>query len=72
MDKKKKVAAVSAVLQYIKSEEEMMMAQAAAGAGMTAPVAAAPINLWGISGRQHMMQMQNMFQLRTFRGGRLR
>jgi len=34
-----------------------------------APVA---INLWGLSGRQAMMQMRNQMQMRGFHGARFR
>ena len=70
----KRVAAIAAVMAYIKSEEEMVLAQAAAGRGGVQPPASAPaaINLWGLSGRQAMMQMRNQMQMRGFHGARLR
>ena len=64
-DQKKMAAAVGAVMAYIKSEEEALCMQAAAGA----PAAAVPapaLNLWGVSGRQDMMQMRNLMQMKTF------
>ena len=71
---KKKAAAIAAVMTYIKSEEEMVLAQAAAGRGGVQPAARPPvsINLWGLSGRQAMMQMRNQMQMRGFHGARLR
>jgi hypothetical protein len=71
---KKKAAALAAVTHYIKSEEEMVVAQAAAGRGGVQPPAPAPvsINLWGLSGRQAMMQMRNQMQMRGFHGARFR
>ena len=71
---KKKAAALAAVMNYIKSEEEMVLAQAAAGRGGVQPAASAPvsINQWGLSGRQAMMQMRNQMQMRGFHGARLR
>jgi len=70
MDQKKKMAAaIAAVTAYIKTEEEALCVQAAAQAGPApakAPAAAAPANLWGISGRQTLMQMGNMMQLKAF------
>ena len=72
---KKMAAAMAAVMNYIKSEEEMLLAQAAAGRGGVQPAAArAPVasNLWGLSGRQAMMQMRNQMQMRGFHGARLR
>jgi hypothetical protein len=52
----------------------MVLAQAAAGRGGVQPPASAPaaINLWGLSGRQAMMQMRNQMQMRGFHGARLR
>ena len=74
--KKKKMAAVSAVMNYIKTEEEAVCAQAmAATAAAQAPsvsTPAVPLKLWGISGRQALMQMRGMMQLRTFQGSRFR
>jgi hypothetical protein len=68
----KTAAAIAAVLQYIKTEEEaiaMQFAMAPAQAQM--PVfgrqPAPPIKPWGVSGRQTQMQMRNLMQLRTFR-----
>ena len=67
---KKKAAAMAAVMNYIKSEEEMVLAQAAAGRGGAQPPVS--INLWGLSGRQAMMQMRNQMQMRGFHGARFR
>ena len=66
---RKKAAAIAAVMNYIKSEEEMICAQAAAGRG-AGPQAAGPVsvNLWGVSGRQAMMQMRSLMQMRSFHG----
>jgi len=71
---KKMAAAIAAVMTYIKSEEEVLLAQAAAGRGGVQAAACAPaaINLWGLSGRQAMMQMRNQMQMRGFHGARLR
>ena len=68
---KKKAAAVSAVLQYIKSEQEAVAAMQAAG--IQAPVKRAGISgQWGLSGRQSLMQMRNLMQVKTFHGTGLR
>jgi hypothetical protein len=67
---KKKAAALAAVMHYIKSEEEMVLAQAAAGRGGVQPPVS--IKLWGLSGRQAMMQMRNQMQMRGFHGARFR
>lgn len=70
MDQKKKRAAiVAAVTAYIQSEEEALcMASTAQGEGAPAkaPAPAGPANLWGLSGRQTLMQMGNMMQLKAF------
>lgn len=75
----KMAAAISAVFGYIRSEEDAAVALAMS---MAEPVAeslikpssmpVAPVKLWGISGRQDMMSMRNLMQLRTFQGSKLR
>ncbi len=71
MDKTKKIAAaVSAVMMYIKTEEEQVMANGQlAGIEQSSPEIqlGGTANLWGISGRQDIMQLRTMMQLRTFR-----
>ncbi|MFZ0243079.1 MAG: hypothetical protein WAL90_15670 [Desulfobacterales bacterium] len=70
---KKKAAAIAAVMSYIESEEEMVAAQAMAGRGAGQPVSGpVAINLWGLNGRQTMMQLRSLMQLRSFHGGRFR
>jgi len=66
---KKTVAAITAVMSYLKTEEEIihqqaMSAQAASQAPVTATVS---INMWGRSGRQAIMQMRNLMQMKIFR-----
>ena len=68
----KTAAAIAAVLQYIKTEEEAIAMQSAVPAAapqMPMPVQqpAPAFKPWGISGRQAQMQMRNLMQLRTFR-----
>ena len=72
-DVKKATAAISAVLLYIKAEEEAiamqsaMQAQAAGPAMPLASLAPAPVmKPWALNGRQAQMQMRNLMQLRTF------
>ena len=70
MENSKKVAAaVSAVIQYIRTEEEAVYLQSLAqpSEAPTMPAAAAPMKLWGMSGRQAQMQMRNLMQMRTFK-----
>ncbi|MGD9330107.1 MAG: hypothetical protein PVJ53_02280 [Desulfobacterales bacterium] len=71
MDQKKKMAAaIAAVTAYIETEEAALCMQAAAspseGATAPSPAPAGPANLWGMSGRQTLMQMGNMMQLKVF------
>jgi len=69
MNEKKKAAAMAAVINFIKTEEEAIMMQAAhVPAEPAAAPTAPPAGLWGISGRQDMMQMRNMMQLKAFHG----
>jgi hypothetical protein len=73
MENKKKIsAAISAVMNYIKTEEEAICIQSLAAPEVKAPqvayaAAMAPVKLWGMSGRQAQMQMRNMMQMRTFK-----
>ncbi len=72
-NKKKIAAAISAVLAYIKTEEDVLYAQQmGAAAGLPATPAAAPVKLWGISGRQEQMQLRGLMQLRSFKGTHFR
>ncbi len=70
----KKAAAVSAVVYYIKTQEEAMSgamrpAQDAPDEKMQRPAAPAMgINYWGISGRQQHMQLRTLMQLKAFHG----
>lgn len=68
----KSAAAIAAVLQYIKTEEEAIAMQFAMQAAspqmpMFARQPAPVFKPWGVSGRQAQMQMRNLMQLRTFR-----
>jgi hypothetical protein len=69
---RKATAAIAAVMQYIKTEEEAIAMQSAMQAAQPqiARVTQQPapaVKPWGISGRQAQMQMCNLMQLRTFR-----
>jgi hypothetical protein len=66
---KKIAAAITAVMSYLKTEEEIihqqaLSAQAAAKGPVTATVT---VNTWGLSGRQAIMQMRNLMQMKIFR-----
>lgn len=64
---KKMAAALAAVAAFMQQEEDQFHQQLAAA--MAPPKAqgtgAAP-NLWGQSGRQSMMQMRNLMQIKAF------
>jgi len=64
---KKIAAAISAVMSYIKTEEEIIYQQSLAAPTATQEAAAVPIKMWALSGRQAIMQMRNLMQMKTFR-----
>ena len=64
---KKIAAAISAVMSYIKTEEEIIYQQAMAAPTAAQTPAAVPTKMWALSGRQAIMQMRNLMQLKTFR-----
>ena len=67
----KKIAAISAVISYIKTEEEAFSMQPAAVADKADFVSRqVSLNLWGVSGRQSLMQMRNLMQMKAFHGVR--
>jgi hypothetical protein len=62
-NEKRLAAALAAVTAYIQTEEEALV--------MPAPKRPEPRrfeqgNLWGMSGRQGMMQMRGLMQMKTF------
>jgi len=63
-NKKKLTAAVAAVSAYIKTEEETLLSMPAPEA-LSRP-GGLSVNLWGMSGRQAMMQNRNLMQMKTF------
>jgi len=75
MENNKKVsAAIAAVMQYIKTEEAAVCIAVASAA--QAPAASslptAPLKMWGVAGRQQMMQMRNLMQMKSFHGFKVR
>lgn len=65
---KKIAAAISAVMSYIKTEEEIIYQQTmAAQAATQAATATVPAKMWALSGRQAIMQMRSLMQMKTFR-----
>ena len=72
-ERKKRAAAIAAVSSYIKSQEEMMAAMAAAAIPVEAPAKPVALpSMWGISGRQDLMQYRNLMQMKAFHGARLK
>jgi len=69
---KKIAAAMAAVSMYLEAEQQALYAQAAAGAEAAQAPAATQrsLNIWGVSGRQAMMQMGNLMQMKGFHGSR--
>jgi len=56
-------AAIAAVTAYLQEEEAMGMPGVVQEAAF---VPAAPVRLWGISGRQAQMQNRTLMQMRAF------
>ena len=71
MDKKKIAAAMAAGTAVIKTGEEAAACQNPASTqvpqGQVGPVPVPQMNLWGVSGRQALMQAGTMMQLRMFK-----
>ena len=73
MKNNKKIAAASAVLAYIKEEEEIagaMAMQVQTGARETQALVCPQVSMWGLNGRQTQMQLRSMMQLKAFHGVR--
>jgi hypothetical protein len=64
-NKKKLVAAISGVISYIRQEEDAAQIQSATSLQKAAPTLVS-LNSWSISGRQDIMQMRQMTQMRAF------
>lgn len=69
-NKKMRVAAIAAVMRYIKNEEEAVSMQTMSQSSI--PEQGVPIRLWGTSARISMMQTRNLMQMKTFHGTGLR
>jgi len=63
-DNKKKLAAITAVLYYLQSEEEADLY----GFPTQKPATSAPEGFWSFSGRQSQMMLRSMAQMRLFPG----
>jgi hypothetical protein len=62
---KKMAAALAAVSAYMQQEQEAYAGALAAAVEPSAPPVVAA-NLWGQSGRQSMMAMRNLMQMKAF------
>ena len=71
MQKKKIAAAMAAVTAFIKTGEAIAASQNMAPvdsvAAQSSPMPLAQMNLWGVTGRQALMQASTMMQLRMFK-----
>jgi hypothetical protein len=66
-DKEKQMAAaLAAVAAYMQQEEEVFHQQLAAVMAPPPAPMSTVMNLWGQSGRQSMMQMRNLMQVKAF------
>ncbi|MEA3417631.1 MAG: hypothetical protein U9R02_16055 [Thermodesulfobacteriota bacterium] len=66
-NKKKKAAAISAVISYIKTKEEAVGMQPAIVTDRADFVSRqVSLNLWGVSGRQSLMQARTLMQMKAF------
>lgn len=73
-ESQKMAAAIAAVFGYIRSQENAMMTAPLAAPTTAAepPTMTTAVKMWGMSGRQEMMSLRNLMQLRTFQGSKLR
>lgn len=72
---RKAVAAMSAVMAYLRDEEDAVVCCAQAMPSMPVESVQKPVqppNMWGMNGRQAQMQMRNLMQWKAFHGGRNR
>ena len=58
---KKMIAAISAVVNYIKTEEDQIQAAKQSHGNFLSAV-----KMWGINGRMSMMHMRNLMQIKAF------
>jgi hypothetical protein len=62
---KKMAAALAAVSAFMQQEEEALRAAITAASEPPTAKCGPPLNVWGQSGRQAMMQMRNLMQLKA-------
>lgn len=67
-NKNQMIAAVAAVMDYLRTEEDMVMQAVTPPAPPKLPTEpSAKANFWSQSGRQAQMQIRNMLQLKILR-----
>ncbi|NOY68893.1 MAG: hypothetical protein GXP53_05290 [Deltaproteobacteria bacterium] len=69
-DKKKKAAAITGVLLYLRARQAAMPAEEVkipTGDMLSETTPVTSTSIWGLSGRQAQMQLRSLVQLRTFR-----
>jgi hypothetical protein len=72
-ESRKMAAAIAAVFGYIRNQEDASAGMVPMAApAVEPPTIAVPARMWGMSGRQEMMSLRNLMQLRTFQGSKLR
>lgn len=64
--KRKELAAIAAVIDYMKTQEESQAAMSEDVAGISAPSSAVMGNVWGLNGRQSQMLDRRMMQMKVF------
>ena len=75
-DMKKKLSAIAAVVNYMKTQEEAaaltvwQIAEPDAKVNDTIFSLPFSLNIWGLSGRQQQMQLRSMIQLKAFHGSK--
>ncbi len=68
MDRKKQAAALAAVYSYMTETDEDRGLQMVESPGIPAGMPPGPPpNIWGLAGRQFMMQANTMMQMRMFK-----
>jgi hypothetical protein len=68
MDRKKQAAAMAAVYSYMAEREDDQVRQVAETRGFCSEMqTGSPANIWGLAGRQFMMQANTMMQMRMLK-----
>ena len=68
MDSRKMAAAIAAVEEYMQQEAAAMTGATIPGSAEGTKTPSTPLRLWGLSGRQELMQTRQLMQMRAFKG----